>query len=194
MMSAPSFPRKGTSLDQCCPPRHHRAIARAIAIASNAPIPYGQAGRGRRRTGDPMIASFQYRSFWLGVALLALPAAAVADAVEYRQHVMKAVGGHMQSSASILRGLVPHQDHLPLHVDAIAELAQIVHTLFPEGSRGGDARAAIWNNPDDFDAKLAGLREAAGAMSDAVANGDGVMPAFQRLGQACRNCHDDYRD
>jgi cytochrome c556 len=141
-----------------------------------------------------MIAFFRHRSFWFAVALLALPAAAAADAAEYRQHVMKAVGGHMQSSASILRGLVPHQDQLPLHVNAIAELSQIAHTLFPEGSRGGDARAAIWNNPEDFDAKMADFREAAGTMREAVENGDGVMPAFQSLAQACRSCHDNYRD
>lgn len=135
-----------------------------------------------------------HRPLCFSLALLALPAAASEGAAEYREHVMEAIGGHMQSAADILRGKVPHQDHLRLHVDAIDQLSQIAHTLFPEGSRGGDARAAIWQNPEDFDAKLAAFREAAAGTSSAVTSGDGVMPAFQRLGQACKSCHDDYRD
>jgi cytochrome c556 len=135
----------------------------------------------------------RHRHLWLGLALLALPAAASEGDAEYREHVMEAVGGHMQSAADILRGKVPHQDHLRVHVDAIDDLAQIAHTLFPEGSAGGDALPAIWQNTEDFDAKLQAFREAAAGLSSAVASGDGVMPAFQKLGQACKSCHDDYR-
>lgn len=130
-----------------------------------------------------------------GLALAFVPVA-VADegAADYRHHVMEAVGGHMQSAADILRQKVPHQAHLTVHVDALAELARIADTLFPEGSQGGEALPAIWENTDDFAAKLDAFEEAAVNLKTTVDNGGSIGPAFQELGQACKSCHDDYRE
>ncbi|MFU8816668.1 MAG: c-type cytochrome [Pseudomonadales bacterium] len=125
------------------------------------------------------------------MALVALPAAA--NDVDYRQHVMAAVGGHMQASAEILRQRVPHQAHAGLHAESLANLAAIAGSLFPAGSEGGDTLPATWQRPDDFAAKLQDFEEAAAGFSAAVAAEDRVGPAFQRLGQSCKNCHDDYR-
>jgi cytochrome c556 len=130
----------------------------------------------------------------LGLAVLALPATASEGAIDYRQHVMSAVGGHMQSMADILRQKVPHADHLAIHAGAMADLAgTVVPTLFPVGSQGGDALPAIWNRSDDFAARLDTLGRAAADLKAAAERGDGVAPAFQALGQACRDCHDSYR-
>jgi cytochrome c556 len=129
----------------------------------------------------------------LGLAL-AVPAAADEGAAEYREHVMEAIGGHMQSAVDILRGDVPHQEHLRLHVNALAELAGIADTLFPEGSEGGDALPEIWEEPEDFSARLASFQQAAEALEDALDGGGEIGQAVQELGQACKACHDDYRD
>ena len=129
----------------------------------------------------------------LGLAFLAAPALAAEGDLEYREHVMEAIGGHMQASVDILRQKVPHQAHLTMHVNAIAELSQITDLLFPEGSEGGDALPAIWQNPSDFASKVSGFKDAAAGLKAAVDSGDGVGPAFQNLGQACKSCHDDYR-
>ena len=50
-------------------------------------------------------------------------------------------------------------------------------------------------NPEDFQAKLAAFREAAGAMRDAAASGEPMQVgmALRDVGQACKGCHDDYR-
>ena len=48
-------------------------------------------------------------------------------------------GLDMQAAADILRQKVPHEDHLSLHVNGLVALSGIVHTLFPDGSEGGDA-------------------------------------------------------
>ena len=135
-----------------------------------------------------------FKHLLLTLALAACPAAASEGAAEYRHHVMEAVGGHMQSAADILRQKVPHQAHLALHANALGELSTIADTLFPEGSQGGDALPAIWENPDDFAGKLADFGEAAAGFQSAVANGGDIGPAFQKLGQACKSCHDDYRE
>jgi len=131
----------------------------------------------------------------LALAVAALPVAAVASqgAIDYRQNVLKAVGGHMQSAAEILRQNVPHQDHMRLHADSIAGLAAIADTLWPAGSEGGDTLPATWQRPDDFAQRLSDFQKAAAGFAAAVEAGDGVLPAFQGLGQACKSCHDNYR-
>lgn len=135
----------------------------------------------------------------LAVALTALPIAAAesgeaSGAAEYREHVMAAIGGHMQSTVDILRRKVPHQDHLRLHTDALADMAGIADTLFPQGSEGGEALPAIWESPDDFAARLDDFEAAAVNLKAAVDEGGNIGAAVQELGQACKSCHDDFRD
>ena len=137
---------------------------------------------------------------WLGsivatVVLAAIGASATEGQVGYRQHTMAAVGGHMQAIVDIIRGNVMHTDHLPIHANAMADLAELAPTLFPEGSQGGNALEAIWQNGEDFQAKLAAFKDATSQFKAAAATGDmaTVRPAFLAVGQACKGCHDDYR-
>ena len=130
---------------------------------------------------------------WLWLVLPVLPAAASEGEVEYREHVMEAIGGHMQAAADIARQKVPHQDHFALHVNGLVALSGIVHTLFPETAEGGDALPGIWENPDDFAGKLSTFESAAAELKAAVDSGGDVGAAFQNVGQACKGCHDEYR-
>ena len=135
---------------------------------------------------------------WL-IVLVALCAASAATAsegaLEYREHTMEAIGGHMQAAVDILRQKVPHTSHMSIHADALAALSGIVGTLFPEGSEGGDALPAIWENPEDFAERVEAMREAATAFSAAAGSNDDAAlgQAFQALGQACKGGHDNYR-
>lgn len=127
-------------------------------------------------------------------AMLALPAVAAEGAAEYREHTMEAIGGHMQAAADILQQKVPHQDHLSLHVNGLVALSGIVPTLFPDDSEGGDALPAIWENPEDFSSKVQTFRDAAADLKAALDDGGDLGNAFQNVGQACKGCHDDYRE
>jgi cytochrome c556 len=89
---------------------------------------------------------------------------------------------------------VPHQSHFAIHVNGLVALSGLVHTLFPEGSQGGDALPAIWENPDDFASKVNDFESAAGALKAAMDSGGDIGAAFQQVGQACKGCHDDYRE
>jgi len=131
----------------------------------------------------------------LTAAVTTLVAAASEGEVEYRQHTMEAVGGHMQAAVDILRQKVTHTDHMALHADALADLSEILPSLFPEGSQGGDALPEIWANPEDFSKRLTAMREAATGFSAAAGSTDmsALGEAFQALGQACKGCHDNYR-
>jgi cytochrome c556 len=112
---------------------------------------------------------------------------------KYREHVMEAVGGHMQAMVDILKQEVSHADHLTLHANAMADLGKIALTLFPAGSEGGDALPEIWEQPEDFQTKLEAFHSASESLKQTVSSGGEVGPAIQKLGQACKSCHDDYR-
>jgi len=66
--------------------------------------------------------------------------------------------------------------------------------LFPEGSEGGEAAPAIWEDREGFEAALAKWQDATNAaiaanpqtLDDARAS---IGPAFD----TCKNCHDTYR-
>ncbi|MDE0659007.1 MAG: cytochrome c [Gammaproteobacteria bacterium] len=131
----------------------------------------------------------------LSTCLVALAVSASEGEVNYRQHTMSAIGGHMRAVVDIVRGDVPHMDHLATHASAMADLAEIAPTLFPESSKGGDALDAIWEDGEDFASKLNAFKEATAAFKTAAASGDRgeIMGAFRGVGQACKGCHDDYR-
>ena len=131
----------------------------------------------------------------LAVGLVALGVAASEGDVKYREHTMAAVGGHMQAIVDIVRGEVPHTSHLGTHANALADLAAIAPALFREGSEGGDALPAIWENAEDFQAKLDAFKEAANGFKAAAASGDmgRIGQALRPVGQACKGCHDNYR-
>ena len=124
----------------------------------------------------------------------ALPCTASQGDIDYRHHTMEAIGGHMQALGDILRGKVPHEDHLSIHAAALASLAELTPTLFPPGSVGGEALPAIWENPEDFAQRLDDFREAGAGLRAAVETGGDVMAATRKVGQACKGCHDSYRE
>ena len=132
----------------------------------------------------------------LGASILWASAAALADegAADYRHHTMDAIGGHLSAVVDIFQGKVAHQAHLAAHARAIAEMAAIADTLFPEGSIGGNAKAAIWEQPEAFAEHMQAFQKAAPAFRDAVVGGGDIGGAFQTLGQACKGCHDDFKD
>ena len=131
----------------------------------------------------------------LSTCLVAIAAPASEGEVKYREQTMKAIGGHMGAIVGIIRGEVPHMDHLAMHAGAMANLAEIAPTLFPESSKGGDALDAIWENGEDFASKLDAFKEATAAFKSAAESGESgeIMGAFRGVGQACKGCHDDYR-
>ena len=128
-------------------------------------------------------------------AALTVVAAEAEDegAVEYRQHAMIAVRGHMGAIGDIARGKVPHTHHLPLHAGALADLAALMPTLFAAGTAGGDTLPAVWENAEDFQAKVDAFKEATRNLLAIVQSGGEVRPAVGAVGQACKGCHDSYR-
>lgn len=124
---------------------------------------------------------------------------ALADAegqINYRQGVYKSVGGHMSSIMAILRQGV-YGDNLAFHANAMKDLAGVAPTVFPEGSDVGktDALAAIWEEPEEFQAAMDKFVTAANGFAAAAESGDRkqIGGAIQALGGSCKGCHDNYK-
>lgn len=136
----------------------------------------------------------------LGLLTIGLPATAQedpADQIKYRQNTMSANGGHIGAIALILRQKVDHPGHLALHTQGLRAISETLPDLFPEGSDMGDTEAlpAIWENPEDFQATIEQSQEAVAAFAAAVEADDqeAILPAFKKVGDSCKACHDDFR-
>ncbi len=116
---------------------------------------------------------------------------------KYRQGVMRTVGGQMSSLAAILRGQV-HFANLKFHARGMADLAEIVPHVFPEGSgvKKSEALPDIWEQPDEFKKTMEKFVTAAKGIATAAESGDmsAIGPAMKSLGQACKGCHDNFRE
>ena len=68
---------------------------------------------------------------------------------------------------------------------------------FPAGSGVGRtrAKAEIWENMDDFEAKIIDLRRETLLMAEVASNGTKpqLLKQFQKTGGACKACHDEYK-
>lgn len=116
---------------------------------------------------------------------------------KYREGVMRTVGGQMSSLAAILRGRV-HFENLKFHARGMADLAEIVPHVFPEGSgvHQSEALPAIWEQPDEFKEAVENFVKAAKGIATSAEGGDmsEIGPAMKSLGQACKGCHDNFRE
>jgi cytochrome c556 len=110
---------------------------------------------------------------------------------------MEAIGDANKAIRRSLAGL-----DLPTLRANAAKIAQLSHQAsgwFPPGT-GPDvgktgAKPEIWQNPQDFAAKLHQFQLAAQAFNTAASGKDvgAINAKFAELGQACKACHDKYR-
>jgi len=123
--------------------------------------------------------------------------AAEEDDIKYRKNVMKALGGHMGSVASIVGGKAGPAAHLPGHVAAIVDISMMTKDLFPEGSDFGETTALpkIWEDPGAFTRELRMFEAAAATLGQAAGSGDmaAIGAALGELGKSCKSCHENFR-
>jgi cytochrome c556 len=134
----------------------------------------------------------------LGLMLSVGAALAQSDPVKEREDLMKQNDEGAKLVVAMMRGQKPFDGKA---VDAAfaqwADTAKKLPSLFPEGSKtGGDNRASpkIWVDKKDFDAKTVEFAKAvADNRAKAVASLDGLKVAVPVVGDACDNCHKEYR-
>jgi cytochrome c556 len=110
------------------------------------------------------------------------------------------IGDAMKVIGRELKGDGPDLAQVRQNADVIATLAPQVKTWFPQGTGPDvgktDAKAEIWQKPDDFAAKARDLEQAALAFQTATQGNDvaAIRTAQANLGKSCKACHDLYRE
>jgi len=120
--------------------------------------------------------------------------------MKQRNENYKRIGDAMKGVTEQLRAGSPDLGQVRQHSATIADLAPRVPTWFPAGT-GPDvgrteARADIWVNREDFEAKASDFNQAAQQLHAAAQGSDvGAMrSAHANLGRTCKACHDLYRE
>ncbi|RLQ21524.1 cytochrome c [Seongchinamella sediminis] len=117
----------------------------------------------------------------------------------YRQSYFTLLAMNFGPIGSMVKGEMPWDDaKLNLFAGDLAALAKMdVSRAFPPGSDKGTTRAKpeIWDNKDDFEAKMQDMREAVTALQVAAGSGDKkiIAEATGAAGEACKACHDEYK-
>ncbi len=127
---------------------------------------------------------------------LLLPDLAVADdqdVIDYRQGIMDTLAAQSSALGMIMSGAIP-ADNAVAHIDIIAQTASIALKSFEPKVEGGDAKAEVWAQWDDFSKRMNEFAERTAAMSK-LAHEKGQDEALQQVMDAltCKQCHDTYR-
>jgi cytochrome c556 len=113
---------------------------------------------------------------------------------EYRQSLMQAFRTHMGGIGAAMSDAAPmgHAEH---HAVAFERMALALANAFPEGSAGGRALPAIWEDRDDFMNKVTAIQTASARLVTASRTGDSeqIGTAMQGVRETCRGCHTTYR-
>ena len=98
-----------------------------------------------------------------------------------------------------LGGSSPNQIAVHAGAAQIADLSRKASGWFPAGTGPNVAKTRakpeIWQNPQDFTAKLTAFQKAAQALNLASAGSDmaAIHARFTEMDQTCKACHDKYR-
>ncbi|MGB9044806.1 MAG: cytochrome c [Pseudolabrys sp.] len=137
----------------------------------------------------------------LAAVFVALGTGAViaqSDPIAARMALMKGNNDNANVVVQMMKGQAPFD---AAKVDAAfaqwADTAQKLSGLFPDNSKTGQktrAASKIWVTKTDFDAKAAEFGKAVAENRDKARGSlDGLRAAIPLVGNACDNCHKEYR-
>ncbi len=129
-------------------------------------------------------------------ALTWLPMSSTADdqdVIDYRRHIMETLKAQTAALGMIMSGAIP-DDNVVAHIDNIAATAATALKSFEPKVEGGDAKAEVWAQWDDFSARMNDFAAKTAAMSKTAheqGKDEALLLAMDAL--TCKQCHDDYR-
>ena len=144
----------------------------------------------------------------LAALLLSLTSAAYAssaftdakDSITYRQAAFQMIRHNMADISDMLKGDVSYDAaRASKRAAALATLTTLPWEAFsvPGAEQGGgDAKAAIWKNLQDFNSRGEKLAADAKALQLAADSGEqaALRKAFGTFARNCKACHDDYKN
>ena len=137
-------------------------------------------------------------------ALAASPAAAQfqkpEDAVKYRQSAMFVMANHVGRIGAMANGRVPFDAAQAVaNAEIVSTMSRLPFVGFVDGTPGtvkGGASPKIWTDRAKFDDNARKMQDEVGKLLAAARtnNVDNLKAAFGPVGQACKACHDDFRN
>ncbi len=131
----------------------------------------------------------------VALATTALAHSGATGIVKERMDMMKDLGATLKSLSVMARSGA----HDPAFITTSAQEMQAHAThladMFPEGSDDSPSEAApaIWTDGAGFDALFDDLKAAAVALEKSADDREVFPELIARIGQTCRDCHDDFR-
>jgi cytochrome c556 len=122
------------------------------------------------------------------------------DAITYRQAVFTIMEWHWTPLAEMVKGRQPfNAEQFVYHVEIIDMMNKLPLEAFIPGTDRGEktkARPEIWENWGDFKNKMATMQQETSRLLTAAKSGniDSVRTSFVATAQACKACHDEYRN
>jgi cytochrome c556 len=136
----------------------------------------------------------------LGASLAALAQMKPEDAIKYRQSAMFLVGQNFGPLAAMAQGKIPYDKEAAIRcADIVAFVSKLPLQGFQPGTdTGGNTKAKpeIWENMDDFKAKLEKMQQETAKIAEVAQSGDfnALKAQVGETGKACKACHDKYRN
>jgi cytochrome c556 len=129
----------------------------------------------------------------LALQVVAAASADTSDAVDYRQHIMKALNEQAGALGEILSGAMP-DDNVIAHLDVLALTASTALKAFEPKVPGGEAKPEVWSNWPDFSRRMNEFAQGTAAMAK-LAHEQGKDAGLAKVMDAlsCKKCHDTYR-
>jgi len=131
------------------------------------------------------------------LAAVTLHAAEPEDIINYRQNMMKAIGGHTGAAGAIIQGKVDYKNQLADHARALQALTGDIPALFPKDSDFGDTKAkdGVWSNRAEFEKAAKDAKAKVAAFAKAVQGGNqqAIVASYKEMGEGCKGCHKDFR-
>jgi cytochrome c556 len=139
--------------------------------------------------------------FVAGIALAqGAPPTKAEQALKYRKAVYQVMAWNFGPLAAMAQGKIPYDaDQFQLRAERVAGIAPLLHEAYPPETKGianTKLKAAMWDNRADFDAKLKDLESRSAALATTAKSRDfeKSKAAFFDTANACKACHDKYRE
>ena len=143
-----------------------------------------------------MTTRMTFRHLFPSLTILLFSVACTSDSiVSDREELMEGVRDAAKPVGAMLKGERDFDaEMLEESLAVFAAAADKLGDLVPEGSSGGEASPAIWDDPDGFATAISDWQDAIAVAIDAAPQSlEAAAPVMKSVFGNCKSCHDDYR-
>lgn len=132
---------------------------------------------------------------FIGTSVLSVSAFADdQETIDYREHIMKTMGEQVAAMNQMRQGKIA-PDNLAVHAEILAVTAATAKNAFTPKVVGGEAKADVWANWQDFSKRLDELVAATTDLAKSAKQGGLTAASPKLLGALpCKGCHETYRE